>query len=84
MFEYILEIIHYGVIMLFGIYLSAAFLGIGMNRSNILKFLGVAVVLGILNTISFFLSGGVEFTERIYPMIMHLPLILLFWKGDPL
>lgn len=80
MFEYILEIIHYGVIMLFGIYLSAAFLGIRMNRSNILKFLGVAVALGILNTISF-LSGGVEFTEQIYPLIMHLPLILLFWKG---
>ncbi len=80
MFEYILEIIHYGVIMLFGIYLSAAFLGIRMNRGNILKLLGVAAILGILNTISF-LSGGVEFTEQIYPVIMHLPLVLLFWKG---
>lgn len=77
MLENILLIVHYGVILLFGIYLSAAFLGIRMNRQNLLKLLGFASLLGVSNFI-FFVAFGVTFTEQIYPLITHLPLILFF------
>lgn len=77
MFENILEIVHYGIVMLFGIYLSAAFLGVRMNRKNVLKLLGYSIILGVINTVCF-IRFGLEFTEQIYPLIIHLPLILFF------
>ncbi len=77
MFVKILEILHYSVIMLFGIYLSAAFLGIQMKRRNILILLEFSAVLGVINAV-FFIEYGVDFTEQIYPLIIHLPLIVFF------
>lgn len=75
MIEGILELFHYGTIMLFGIYLSAAFLGIMMNRRNVLILLGFSAVLGAINTF-FFIKCGVIVTEQVYPLIIHLPLVL--------
>jgi len=75
MFENILEILHYGVLMLFGIYLSAAFLGIRMNRENVLKLLGCSAVLGMINAVCYVMFG-LEITEQVYPLIIHLPLIV--------
>lgn len=78
----VLEIINYTVIMLFGIYLSAAFLGIYMNRRNVLILLGASAALGAINAV-FFVGFGVDFTEKLYPLITHLPLIcflILFYK----
>ncbi len=77
MLENILEILHYGVILVFGIYLSASFLGIRMKRRNVVVLFGFSAIVGALNT-GFFVMFGVGFTEKIYPLIIHLPLILFF------
>ncbi len=70
----ILEIVHYGTILVFGVYLSAAFLGVMMNRRNIMILLGFSALCGTINAV-FFVFADVGFTEKIYPLIVHLPLI---------
>lgn len=77
MLENILEVLHYATILVFGIYLSASFLGIRMKRQNVLVLLRFSAVLGTANTVSFVMFGAV-FTEKIYPLIIHLPLIIFF------
>ena len=77
MLETILGFCHYGIILVFGIYLSAAFLGIVLNRRNVLILLGFSCVVGLINVISYVIFGS-DVTEEIYPMITHLPLILFF------
>lgn len=82
MLENILELLHYGTTLVFGIYLSAAFLGVRMSRRNVWILFGFSVFAGSLNTISF-IGLGVDMTEKIYPLIIHLPLTLfltLFYR----
>lgn len=71
----ILSILHNGTTLLFGVYLSAAFLGIQMNRRNILILFSFSSAVGVLYAASFVLFGT-TFTEQIYPFIIHIPLIL--------
>ena len=77
MLETVLGFSHYGIILLFGIYLSAAFLGVVMNRRNMLILLGFSGLVGIISIISYAVFGEAV-TEEIYPLIIHLPLILFF------
>lgn len=77
MIESILGFLHYGIILVFGIYLSAAFLGIQMNRKNGLILLAFSAVVGIINSVSF-IGYGLVFTEKVYPIIIHLPLMLFY------
>ena len=82
MLETILGLCHYSVILVFGIYLSASFLDIIMNRRNVLILFGFSCVLGLFSLISFVILG-IDMTEMLYPLIIHLPLILvlhLFYK----
>lgn len=68
--------------MLFGIYISAFFLGVKRNRKNILTLFFVFSVEATLYMISFFL-WGMTITDRLYAVIIHLPLILfltLYYK----
>ncbi len=68
--------------MLFGIYISAFFLGVKQNRKNICTLFLLALCEGILYGISFYLLG-MEMTDRCYALIIHLPLILfliLYYK----
>ena len=71
----ILSYLHNATTLLFGIYISAAFLGILMNRRNILTLLGFSVSIGIIYLVSYYFLGT-SGTEKIYPLIIHLPLIL--------
>lgn len=76
MFVTILSFIHNATTLLFGVYASAAFLGIQLNRKNNLTLLTFTCLTGGLFLVSFLLYGF-SFTEQIYPLIIHLPLILL-------
>ena len=71
----ILSYLHNATTLLFGIYISAAFLGILMNRRNILTLLGFSVSIGIIYLVSYYFLGT-SWTKKIYPLIIHLPLIL--------
>lgn len=78
----ILSIIHNAVTLLFGVYLSAGFLGIRMNRRNVLALLCFYFAAGTVY-ISTFIRFGADFTTQVYPVIIHLPLVLfltLFFK----
>lgn len=78
----ILSFIHNLTTMLFGIYISAFFLGVKQNRKNILVLFLLFSCVGILYIINFFLWGA-DITDRLYTIIVHLPLILfliLYYK----
>ncbi len=78
----ILTLIHNLITMLFGIYISAFFLGVKQNRKNILTLFGLFSCEGILYLISY-LSLGTSATDCLYAVIIHLPLILflvLYYK----
>lgn len=78
----VLSFIHYFSTMLFGIYISAFFLGVKQNRKNILTLFLLSFFEGILYFTSFFLLG-MELTDQVYAVIIHLPLILfltLYYK----
>lgn len=71
----ILGFIHNATTLLFGVYISAAFLGIKMTKKNVLVLLGFSSAVGALY-IGSFLLFGTEGTKKIYPLIVHLPLVL--------
>lgn len=78
----ILSFIHNLTTMLFGIYISAFFLGVKQNRKNTFMLFLLFSFVGILYIISFFLFG-MSVTDRLYAVIIHLPLILflsLYYK----
>lgn len=61
----ILSLIHNTTTLLFGVYASAAFLGIRMNRKNILALLTFSCITGVFYVLSFVLHGT-SFTEQVY------------------
>lgn len=67
--------IHHTTTLMFGIYISAFFLGVKQNRKNIFILTVFCACIGILHTIGLLLAGTVTFYQ-IYPFITHLPLIL--------
>ncbi len=71
----VLVAIHNASTLLFGVFISSAFLGIIMNRKNILTLLAFSSGSGLMYALSFLLFQA-DFTARIYPLIVHLPLIL--------
>lgn len=76
MFVNVLTLIHNATTLLFGVYASAAFLGIRLNRKNDLTLFVFCCVTGGFFMLSYLLHGT-SFTEQIYPLIIHIPLILL-------
>lgn len=78
----ILSFIHNLTTMLFGIYISAFFLGVKQNRKNIVTLFLLFACEGIVYIINYSLLG-VMITDRLYAIIIHLPLILfltLYYK----
>ena len=75
MFNSVLSILHHAVTLLFGVYLSAAFLGIRMSRKNIVILFGFFSAVGVVSALTFIFFGD-AFTTQVYPLIIHLPLIL--------
>ena len=75
MIDAVLGILHNALTLLFGVYISADFLGIRMNRRNTLILFAFSSVLGVVLA-SFFVLFGANVTEQIYPLIVHIPLVL--------
>lgn len=82
MSDIILSILHHATTLLFGVYISAAFLGIRMHRKNILTLFEFSCTVGIFFILSA-ISFGNDITMQLYPIIVHIPLIIflsLFYK----
>lgn len=75
----ILEILTYThniTTMLFGIFLSAFFLGVKKDKKNVWKLLLLAVISGGLYMVCASVLGP-EIEDQIYPLIVHVPLLLM-------
>lgn len=82
MYLQILSFLHNLSTMLFGIFISAFFLGIRQNSKNICTLLFFSCFEGAFYLTTFFLFGA-DTAERLYALIIHLPLILfliLYYK----
>ncbi len=75
MLETAFGLLHNATTLLFGVYISAAFLGIIMSKKNILNLFLFSLAVGSVYILSYALLGT-EGTEKIYPLIVHLPLTL--------
>lgn len=71
----ILAFLHHGTTLLFGIYVSALFLGIRMSRKNIISLFVFACGVGLVYILTY-AWFGTDGTRQLYPLIIHLPLIL--------
>lgn len=72
----ILFFLHAALLLLFGVFLSAAFCGIRFTSKNIGGFILFSVLSGILQ-LAFFVLCSEVVVWKIYPLISHLP--LFFW-----
>ena len=82
MLDSILFILHHTTTLLFGVFLSAAFLGIHMNLKNILILFGFSSFVGVFYALSAIFFGQ-DVATQVYPLIVHMPLIIflsLFYK----
>lgn len=71
-----LGLLCYGLVLLFGIIVSVWFSGVKQNRKNMAAIISFFVFAGLLQILSWQLFG-VETTKELYPLIVHLPLVVL-------
>jgi len=77
MLSTVLGIVNFSVILFFGIFVSAEFLGIEHSRkNNIIIFVFGAALYGL--QLICYIYFGMNYAERLYPLITHLPLLFLF------
>ena len=75
----VLSFLHNITTMVFGIFISAFFLGVKQNSRNVFILLGVSAFEGLLYCTSTFLFGEM-ITQCCYALIIHMPLILFLTK----
>ena len=75
MLLHVLAAIHNTTTLLFGIFISAFFLGVRQNKSNTIKLLLYSLAEGTVYLLSLTLIGETA-TMQIYPLFIHLPLAL--------
>ena len=73
--EMILWAIHHATTLLFGVFASAALCGIEINRRHALELVLVGVVTGAAFSIANAV-GGELFARQVYPLVVHLPLVI--------
>lgn len=71
------ELFHYGVLLLFGVFVTAAFLGVFKARRDIAALTSAGVCLIIIQFV-FYIIFDEHLVRQIYPLIVHLPLLLFF------
>ena len=71
----VLSMVHNATTLLFGVYIAAAFLGIRMTRSNVGRLMLFSIAVGVVY-LGTYLWLGTSGTEKVYPLIVHIPLVL--------
>lgn len=77
-----LSALHNITTLMFGVYISAFFLGVKQNQKNIIILTVFCAFLGILHAAGMLLSGEIT-SFQLYPFITHVPLVLflvLYYK----
>lgn len=73
----VLGLVRFGFSLLFGIGVSILFAGIESTQKNKLKIYLLGVIFLGVQTVSWWLLG-LDLTSKLYPLIIHLPLIFIF------
>ena len=73
--EMVLWAIHHATTLLFGVFASAALCGVEINRRHALELVLVGIVTGAAFSIAN-VVGGELFARQVYPLAVHLPLIV--------
>ena len=73
-----LSFIHNITTLLFGIFISAFFLGVKQNKKNTLTLFLFFCFEGVLYILSLLLAGE-TITNQLYAVLVHLPLILFLF-----
>lgn len=76
----VISLIRYGMVALFGIFLSAGFSGVDLQKGTVRKLLFFAAAALALQGFCFWYFG-LKITMWIYPLILHIPLILFLSAG---
>ena len=71
----ILSLVCYGLVAFFGVFLSAGFSGIDLQKST-LPTLSLFTAATLVAQSACFYFGGLELTQWFYPLIVHLPTVL--------
>lgn len=77
MIETILGLLRFGFSLIFGITVTSLFAGIESTRKNRLTTSLLCVIFIFVQTASWWLFG-LEMTSKLYPLIIHLPMIVIF------
>ena len=76
--SFLCDSIYFITVFLFGTVASVCFTGVPFNRKNILTLSVFCALDGILQIISFAVFGQ-EISRGLYPIVVHLPLVLFLW-----
>ena len=76
MMEQILLFANSALLLIFGVYLSAAFAGINFTKRNIGICFAICVFSGILQ-IALYIAFSEALVWQVYPLITHLPLLIM-------
>ena len=80
-----LSALHNITTLMFGVYISAFFLGVKQNQKNIIILTIFCAFLGILHVTYILISGDIT-SLQFYPLITHLPLalfLIFYYKYPP-
>ena len=73
----VIGLLRFGVSLIFGITVSVLFAGIELTKKNRLVTGLLCVIFLFVQTASWWLLG-LDLTSKLYPLIIHLPLIVIF------
>ena len=80
MTDNILIVIHAGFLLLFGVFLSAAFAGIKISKKNFAVLFSFCLASGAIQAMLYVLLSE-EVVWKMYPFVSHFPLFLLLIIG---
>lgn len=76
MINQLIYMFHNFILLIFGVFLTFSFSGIHFVKKNIVIASVFSVLSGLLQ-LMFFILCGEEFVRKLYPLFVHLPLLLL-------
>ncbi len=76
--ETILFFLHYALLLLFGILLTATFADVRFTKKNICILSAIFVLCGILQLIVLAVWGE-RMVWKAYPLVVHIPILILLW-----
>ncbi|MEG0709622.1 MAG: hypothetical protein RR481_05265 [Longicatena sp.] len=73
--EQMFSVFNYGLVLLFGVFLSVLFAGKNQGKKENISIIIFLIFTLCIQIVSVFLFG-LENTKKIYPLIVHLPLVI--------